>query len=541
MKSLRLKLFTFLGSFFILFTSFATPVNAQATDIPGMIPYIINTGFTMLLKCPLAPEQFNNNSLIEICQDVVDRVTAGPWVAGDRAAKDNVSATGGLLNTMTIAIANPPASAAVYVADTMHRFNPVKPAYAQGVGFGALNPILPIWRAFRNIAYFLIVIAFVFIGLAIMFRARLNPQTVVNIENALPQLVITILLITFSYAIAGLLIDLMFLSIFLFTNIAKAQIFANDAFVDDIVFNKSIVQNILDTMGMLGDAAQAVAETINNSITGPGLSGVAGFVLGIAGAGVAALVFAIAIFYAAFKALFVLLKAYLMAVILVIISPLYLLGNAFPGSNAFSSWIRSLVTNLAVFPVVILMLLLAFALIGHQTQTGIGFAGQSTAAGFRPPQITGTGSSVAQFQVLLAIGLILMIPSAAEITQKAFGGGGGGAGGGGIGAFAGGAIGGALGAGTKPFTAPAGILAGGVSTVAGQDVAHWGIDKYRRFRARQQNAQDEGLPVGNTDTYIHDKHGNYLPKPEATSSPTGSTKTGYDHGRDTTTNKSRTS
>jgi hypothetical protein len=47
----------------------------------------------------------------------------------------------------------------------------------------------------------------------IMFRAKLNPQTVISVENALPKIVVALLLITFSFAIAGFLIDLMYISI----------------------------------------------------------------------------------------------------------------------------------------------------------------------------------------------------------------------------------------------------------------------------------------------------------------------------------------
>jgi len=45
-----------------------------------------------------------------------------------------------------------------------------------------------------------------------MFRMKMNPQTVISIENALPKIVIALILITFSFAIAGFLIDLTYIS-----------------------------------------------------------------------------------------------------------------------------------------------------------------------------------------------------------------------------------------------------------------------------------------------------------------------------------------
>ena len=56
---------------------------------------------------------------------------------------------------------NPPASADLYVADLMHSFNIAQPAYAQGLGFSSLSPILTGWKIFRNIAYvFFVLIVF---------------------------------------------------------------------------------------------------------------------------------------------------------------------------------------------------------------------------------------------------------------------------------------------------------------------------------------------------------------------------------------------
>ena len=51
---------------------------------------------------------------------------------------------------------NPPVEMRTYIADVLQNTGLVQPAYAQGIGFSALNPVLRIWKAFRNIAYFFI-------------------------------------------------------------------------------------------------------------------------------------------------------------------------------------------------------------------------------------------------------------------------------------------------------------------------------------------------------------------------------------------------
>jgi hypothetical protein len=43
-----------------------------------------------------------------------------------------------------------------------------------------------------------------------MFRVKINPQTVISVENSLPRIVVSLLMITFSFAIAGFLVDLMY-------------------------------------------------------------------------------------------------------------------------------------------------------------------------------------------------------------------------------------------------------------------------------------------------------------------------------------------
>src|SRR4030042_4602684 len=116
-------------------------------------------------------------------------------------------------NLITAMYANPPASSKEYIADLGHRLKIIKPTYAQGIGFEGLKPILPIWTIFRNLAYVFFTIIFILTGFAIMFRLKINPQTVVTIQNALPKIIISLILVTFSYAIAGLLIDFIYVSI----------------------------------------------------------------------------------------------------------------------------------------------------------------------------------------------------------------------------------------------------------------------------------------------------------------------------------------
>lgn len=54
------------------------------------------------------------------------------------------------------------------------------------------------------------ILIFLVVGLMVMFRSKINPQTVINVQNALPGLIIGVIMITFSYFLASLIVDVSF-------------------------------------------------------------------------------------------------------------------------------------------------------------------------------------------------------------------------------------------------------------------------------------------------------------------------------------------
>ncbi len=73
-----------------------------------------------------------------------------------------------------------------------------------GLGGGV---ILTYWASVRNLAYALLTIVLVVFGFMIMLRQNLEPRVVMTISNALPRIATALVLITFSFAISGLIID----------------------------------------------------------------------------------------------------------------------------------------------------------------------------------------------------------------------------------------------------------------------------------------------------------------------------------------------
>src|SRR3989344_9366698 len=106
----------------------------------------------------------------------------------------------GFMGNMISVLYTPPLHTADYFQDLASNFGLSKHAYSQttGTGFKSLTPLIGIWSAFRNIVYLFLVIIFVIIGLAIMLRVKIDPRTVMTIQNQIPKIIIGILAVTFS-------------------------------------------------------------------------------------------------------------------------------------------------------------------------------------------------------------------------------------------------------------------------------------------------------------------------------------------------------
>lgn len=286
----------------------------------------------------------------------------------------------GLSGNMIASLYTPPASSIAWTMDTGRSLGLLpKPVYAQGIGFAGLNPVLGIWKAFRNIAYVIMALIMFVIGFMIMFRKKIDPKTVVTVQNSLPRIVITLLLITFSYAIAGLMIDLMYLVFYLMINVlvqnsngilspgtlnnyvtggfptaATALFSAGWASINDIIrfFNPGAATMEQWLTSVVPDFGAQIGGAILY-IFGGSFAG--GPVVGLL---VLWLLVTIAIIFAMVRIFFMLLSAYINVIISIIFAPLQLLLEAFPGGDGFMSWIKNLLSNLAVFPITAVMLLI---------------------------------------------------------------------------------------------------------------------------------------------------------------------------------------
>lgn len=318
-----------------------------------------------------------------------------------------------------------PASSVEYLADLGSRLGLAKPAYAQGFGFEAFSPVLDLWKLFRNIAYLFFVVIFVIIGFMIMFRMKINPQTVIGIQNALPRIVVTLLLITFSYAIAGFIVDIGELTTRIVGNIlVNGKILGlgdPTGSLKDLL--SSSVFKLVNPLRNVDDMVGAIRNTGVGTTMPKGLSWLAGLTVGV--------VFWLAGFYIMFKIFFALLGPYVSLILSVIFSPLQLLLGAIPGKDALGGWLKQIIANTIVFPVAFAMLCISAILQSGPTLnkcdpnlSWLGGVGGSALWCTKADEVTqlwtpigiNLGSAIGH---IAGFGILFAIPKVTEIIKEA--------------------------------------------------------------------------------------------------------------------------
>ncbi|MBI3620009.1 hypothetical protein HY214_02595 [Candidatus Roizmanbacteria bacterium] len=349
---------------------------------------------------------------------------------------------GHISQAMVLPYSHPPASGVMWAYDSMQKTGLVPKSYAaEGIGFGTLLPFAGIWKALRDIAYMVIVLVIITIGFMIMFRAKINPQTVISVESALPKIVIALLAITFSFPIAGFLIDLMYMSIALivsflapighfpvndyqrmYLSAGPQNIFYGVGRVNEIMLLGPIMLGnaILEIIPAFGGVIRYIGSfigilvifplvyNISNKLLGFVPDAIKGFVVGGSGGvplvasadahvdigrllkalwdggsarwlilisllvgatflmpiviGLVVLLTQIFIF---FRVFFLLLNSYVRVLMMIIVSPILLLGEAIPGQSAFTGWLKGLIAELIGFPLIVGVFLLGAIVIDN--------------------------------------------------------------------------------------------------------------------------------------------------------------------------------
>ena len=379
---------------------------------------------------------------------------------------------GFMTNLIVLPYAHPPASGVYWAYSGLQNAGFIPKSYAaEGIGFASIKGYAKIWSIFRNLAYLLLVIVIIAIGFMIMFRMKLNPQTIISVENALPRIVIALILITFSFSIAGFLIDIMYVIIALGIaaltqtgignlnpgNMLDLQNKYAGATMSDIwpyggggsafsvgaaLFNvlpgiielplrgivsyfvALLLSKIIFNFGPLGTIAKALenvgieAATFGFN-TGKLITNILLIILEVIGFSlllpfipgwIIGVLILLTLAFFIFRVFFLLLTSYIKIILFIIFSPILLLFEAIPGNNAFGFWIKNLFAELLSFPIVVLITLVGYAVVNVNSASSQAFA---------LPFLGGFSSE--DLSVLVGLGLVLVTPDLIKTVKGLLG------------------------------------------------------------------------------------------------------------------------
>jgi hypothetical protein len=353
---------------------------------------------------------------------------------------------GGLLSAVGSLIAmtlNPPVHSYEYTNYLTSNFGIAKPALAStcngATGFCALSPLIKAWTVLRDLAYMFLIVIFIAIGLAIMLRVKIDPRTVMTISNQIPKIIIALILVTFSFAIAGLLIDFMWLIIYLMLNIFKAADptgfdvpnISSNLGADPINFVNNLFTSHLQWLPGFGLAkialtsSAAVAEIVARLLSFNGLvthwyqwlnpaiwiQQIFAALFSAIAAIAAIIIISVALLVALIRIWFALLTCLVTILIDVVIAPLWIISGIIPGSGGkgFSNWFRHISSKVIVFPITISMFFLAKLFIDV-------FAKDPGSQALVP--LVGLGKLPDLIASLIGLGIILITPKAQSWAQE---------------------------------------------------------------------------------------------------------------------------
>ncbi len=250
-----------------------------------------------------------------------------------------------------------------------------------------------LWSVTRNMAYIGFVVVMIIVGFMIMFRNKVGGQTVVTIGNAIPKVVVGLVLVTFSFAIAGLILDV-------------AGIFMR------------VLAGILDSNVQIHNIFKLLGGTFGwgGGLTTGGI-GIAGLVLVLTGAlgplGPILLLIALGllliILFGAIKLWFTLVKAYFSLLINVVVAPLAIMAGSIPGNEAMTvNVFKSMLRNALVFPLAFAIVNLPYFLVERGNRVRLEF----------PETVFGTttmGDTIGP--IMLAIAKVIAIFVAAQAPE----------------------------------------------------------------------------------------------------------------------------
>jgi len=309
---------------------------------------VSHTGFVGVVGCPYddwtycAKAGFPNENPDEENQPVdrcdpcrpTDPNTATAFMGGGAFGYASIAIEG-------ISTINPPFDLTLYANDLKENTIVSGEAYAQdGIGIFWQDifeeATLAFWKRIRNLAYLLFVIIMIAMGFMVMLRHQVSPRVTVTVTSALPRIVLGLVLITFSYPIVSLAVDLIRvlsltaqnLVVSVFVDMFGPDVFTSGGVLDQLAVQREVLKNIAN-----------LAQRIN-------LFSVLFILLTLV-----ALLITVAL------ALWEFLKRFTSLIYIGIFGPLILAWGTLPGNeDAISGWFKKIVANVLALPAVTLFM-----------------------------------------------------------------------------------------------------------------------------------------------------------------------------------------
>ncbi|KKR73150.1 MAG: hypothetical protein UU16_C0029G0005 [Candidatus Woesebacteria bacterium GW2011_GWA2_40_7] len=417
-----------------------------------------------------------------------------------------------------------PFSGIGYVKEKVQNYSLVPTAKAQTVGFGfntALSPVQDMWRASRDISFGLFVLVAIIFAFMIMFRVKLSPQVVISVQSALPKIITALVLVTFSYAIAGFLVDLMYVFYGLMSIAGKGYLSGNVS--TTAVFNFLVQGKVAGAeLGVFGLVIfylivfplvlgivlvltfGALISILATAFLVIGLVSPIGIFIIVFMAFIILVVVLIAIWHA-IKTFWAILKAYANLMLLTIFAPLQIVSGVLVPSLGFGAWLKSFISNLSVFIVTsvlflfaFIFLLMAMATVGDTQSLGVAistflfgsYLTQHVVSSQSWPPLIGSSGALGLLFVGVSFVLFTLIPKATEVIQGLLSGR----------PFA---YGTAIGEAFGPISGPAGTVGKMVGGTAQGTAMNYGVNRsIEQVVAYNKKLQDQGKDQGKLGRFM---------------------------------------
>ncbi|MBU4381171.1 hypothetical protein L6255_03220 [Candidatus Parcubacteria bacterium] len=340
---------------------------------------------------------------------------------------------GGLNGVIANSLTNPPSLDTMrYLASAFVPFSKV--SYAQtGKQFLDASNILSLWQISRNVAYIVLIIVLLGAGFAIMFRAKIDPKTVISVQMVLPGIAVALVVITFSYAIGGFILDLTNTLLSLIMNVYSPDRLSNLSFLATTIMTQ------LANLSLPGIVNPWLGRSLGSKPAGhglpqelPGMSALHIDVVGDISTYIIGPLIGFMVLIALFNVFLALFSEWVQIFLRTAFGPLFILMGALPSQDKAGkfAWLKELLASAISIPIMALMLDISF-----RFAVGRDFGPSASSYGLQidaPPLLSNTnwrggagGTNISgntqYVERIAAFGILLAVTSIPAAVRNAFG------------------------------------------------------------------------------------------------------------------------